>query len=138
MAPMIWAILALLGVPLWLVAGALGAIVFRNRSLRRRPGNIPCRVQTKPGGRWVRGNGIWVHDVFAFRAGLASWTDRLMWVRQVSLRPPSSAEAGKLKRLADPMVAIFLLDDGTELPVAAAGSLQAELSGPLPPTAVTG
>ena len=35
---MIWAILALLGVPLWLCAAGITMIVFRNRSLRERHG----------------------------------------------------------------------------------------------------
>ena len=37
---MIWAILALLGVPLWLCAAGITIIVFRNRSLRKRYGDI--------------------------------------------------------------------------------------------------
>ena len=35
---MIWAILALLGVPLWLCALGILALVYRNKSLRQRHG----------------------------------------------------------------------------------------------------
>jgi len=37
----IWAILALLGVPLWLCAIAILLLVFRNRGLRKRAADIP-------------------------------------------------------------------------------------------------
>lgn len=35
---MIWAILAMLGVPLWLCAAGILALVYRNKSLRHRHG----------------------------------------------------------------------------------------------------
>ena len=40
---MVWAILALLGVPLWLCAAGIAIITFRNRGLRKRHGDIPVR-----------------------------------------------------------------------------------------------
>jgi hypothetical protein len=131
---MLWALLAILGIPLWLLAMAVGGLVYRNVRLRRRPGNLACRVRA--GRRWVKGNGLWVHDVFSFGAA-AIRGSRLDWVRQASLRPPLPEEAGKLRRLSDPVVAVFVLDDGSELLVAASGNLQARLTGPLPPSAVS-
>ena len=44
-AAVIWAALIALGVPLWLIAVALLMLVFRNRSLRKRPGNVPCKFR---------------------------------------------------------------------------------------------
>ena len=41
---MIWVILAVLGVPLWLCALAIIAVVLRNRSLRKRAGDVPARA----------------------------------------------------------------------------------------------
>jgi len=41
---MIWAILALLGVPLWLCAAGILVVVLNNRRLRNRHGDIPVRV----------------------------------------------------------------------------------------------
>ncbi len=40
---MIWAILAILGVPLWLCAFAIVMRVYRNRELSRRPGDVVVR-----------------------------------------------------------------------------------------------
>ena len=134
---MIWLLLSLLvGVPVWLVALAAGMIWYRNLRLRRRPGNIPCRLRA--GHRWVSGNGLWVHDVFSFRPSAAIWAERMDWVRQASLRPPLPEEARGIRRLSDPIVAILLLDDGTELTVATESNLQARLTGPLPPSAAAG
>ena len=42
---MIWALLALVGVPLWLCALGILALAYRNRSLRKRYGDIAVRVQ---------------------------------------------------------------------------------------------
>jgi hypothetical protein len=74
---MIWAILALLGVPLWFCAIAIAVLVFRNRGLRKRPGDIPVRVLRAGKKRWIRAHAIWVSDVFAWRASPASWNEGL-------------------------------------------------------------
>jgi len=37
----VWAILVLLGVPLWLCATTILLLVFRNRGLRKRAADIP-------------------------------------------------------------------------------------------------
>src|SRR5512132_4168566 len=77
---MIWAILALLGVPLWLCAIGIFALVFRNRTLRRRHGNLPVRVRRPGKTRWTRGHAIWISDVFAWRGSPAAWSEDLLHV----------------------------------------------------------
>ena len=52
------AILALLGVPLWLCAILILVIVVRNRKLRKRHGDIPVRVKRPGKQRWTRGHAI--------------------------------------------------------------------------------
>jgi hypothetical protein len=93
----VWAILAAVGVPLWLCAAAICVLVFRNRALRKRGGNVPVRLRAAAGKRWVRGHGIWVHDVFAFRGSPAAWSERLVWVTGTSVRPASEDEQKGLK-----------------------------------------
>jgi hypothetical protein len=132
---MLWALLALLGIPIWFIAIALGVLVYRNRALHSRPDDIPCRLQNKPGGRWSRGHALWIHDVFSFRASPASWNDYLGWVRQVSLRSPNPDEARKLRRFPDPIIAMLLMDDGTTIAVAAGSERQTALTGPIAPVA---
>ena len=59
---MIWAILVLLGVPLWLCAIGILTVVFQNRRLRKRPGNVPVRVLRPGKSRWTSGHGVWVSE----------------------------------------------------------------------------
>jgi hypothetical protein len=116
---MIWAILAAVGVPLWLCALAIATLVLRNRSMRKRGGDVPCRLRREPGKRWVPGHAVWVHDVFAFRGSPAAWKEDLVWVREVALRP-AREEDGKLRRLGDgPVVATMTLAEGETIEVAA-------------------
>ncbi len=51
----IWAILAAVGVPLWLCAAGILTLVARNRTLRKRPDNIPVRILRPGQKRWRAG-----------------------------------------------------------------------------------
>jgi hypothetical protein len=93
---MTWALLTAVGVSLCLCAAGILAVLLRNRSLRHRPGSIACRLRVTPDGRWIRGHGVWVHDVFAFRGSPAAWRERLLWAIDVEVRPATEREARKL------------------------------------------
>jgi hypothetical protein len=108
---MIWAILALLGVPLWLCAGAILALVLRNRSLRRRGNDIPARRRLPGKKHWTRGHAIWIHDVLAFRASPAAWTESLLWVTAETVRRPDADQAHRLRRLGPDPVIVAVTDD---------------------------
>jgi hypothetical protein len=129
---MIWALLAAVGVPLWLCAVGILTLIVRNRTLRHRPGNIACRLRVTPDGRWIRGHGVWVHDVFAFRGSPAAWKERLLWAIDAEVRPATKDEAKKLRGLGDhPVVATIAgtPDDGT-IEVAAREEDELVLLGP--------
>src|SRR6266508_3004502 len=76
---MIWILLAALGVPLWLVAGALSAGLLSRRSFRRAPGVFKSKLRLRQGkihgldDSWPRvpGYGLWAHDVLIVHTGLA-------------------------------------------------------------------
>jgi hypothetical protein len=129
---MVWAILALLGVPLWLCALGIGALVFRNRALRKRPGNIPVRVLRPGKKRWTRGHAVWVSDVFTWRASPASWTEGIAQVTDASLHESIAPETmKKLHRLGDsPSVASLTLAGGEMIEVAARQDDRTALLGP--------
>ncbi len=129
---MIWAILALVGVPLWLCATAISVLVLRNRKLRNRPGSMPVRVRVAEKGRWHPGHGFWVHDVFAFRGSPAAWKESLVQVGSVAAAQPVTEEQKKgLHRLGDhPVVASFELVPEGSLQVAAHAELASVLLGP--------
>ena len=128
---MIWAVLVMLGVPLWLCAIGIFIIVFRNRQLRSRHNNIQVRVLREGHTRWTRGQAIWVSDVFAWRGDPAAWAEALMQVTSVRDRPATADEAKKLHRLgADVAIVELSGPDGETLAVAAAGANRAALHGP--------
>lgn len=128
---MIWAILALLGVPLWLCAVGILMLVRNNSSLRKRPGNVPVRVKPPGKTRWVPGHAVWVHDVLAFRASPAGWKELLVWVTGAVAREPTAEEAPKLHRLGDDkVVAVLSSAGGGTIEIAARAEHRDLLLGP--------
>lgn len=140
---MIWAILVLLGVPLWLCAIGIFALVFRNRRLRQRPGNLAVRVRRPGKTRWTRGHAIWISDVFAWRGSPAAWNEDLMHVSSATLRTADPEQRKKLHLLADePAIATLVDADGTTLEVAVPAEQRTAALGPFasqpsPPSIVT-
>ena len=86
---MIWIILAVLGVPLWLIAIALITLL-----LNRNADPATCRCGSGAREAVDRGNAAWVHDVFAFRS--ATWEEVLEHVQGATVRPATPEEAHKL------------------------------------------
>lgn len=136
---MIWAVLALLGVPLWLCALGILALVYRNKSLRQRHGDIPVRVQRAGKTRWTRGHAVWVSDVFAWRGSPAAWSEELFQVVDVRVGALEPEELTKLHRLGDnPAVATLTPDMGEPVRVAVASEHRAALLGPYSTTVAGG
>ena len=112
---MIWALLAAVGVPLWLCALAILILLFRNRALRKRPGNVPVRVRPQHKQRWSPGHGVWIHDVFAFRGLPAAWKEALVWSTAADVRVADDDERKKLHRIGDQPVIVTLDRKSTRL-----------------------
>lgn len=128
---MVWAILLLLGVPLWLCAMGITVTVLRNRSLRTRHGDIPVRVRRPGKKRWTRGHAIWVSDVFAWRGSPAAWSEDIFEVTGVALRNPDEDEQHELRRLGDgAQIATLTSGNETSLDVAVAREERTALAGP--------
>jgi hypothetical protein len=134
---MIWVLLAAVGVPLWLCALAIVTLVVRNRSLRKRPGNVAVRLRTPGSRRWKAGHLFWTHDVLAFRGSPAAWQEALLWVTAAQVREASAEERKKLHRIGDrPVVATFTLEDETTIEVAARAEDEDRLLGSFRASAV--
>jgi hypothetical protein len=129
---MVWAILAFLGVPLWVCAAGITVVILENRSLRKRPGDIPVRVLRPGKKRWTRGHAIWVSDVFAWRASPASWKEGLAQVTDASAHEAIDSQTlKKLRRLGDsPAVTSLTLVGGEMIDVAARHEHRSALMGP--------
>ena len=126
---MIWAVLAILGVPLWVIVGGIAYMILLNRHLRHRGGDMPVRARYASGKRWRRGHALWVGDVFAYRSSPSSWNESLDRVRSATVRELTAEEAHGLRRVDDPVVVIFTADART-FQVAVAGSHKDALLGP--------
>jgi hypothetical protein len=137
---MIWAILALLGVPLWLCAIAILTLVLRNRELRKRPGNIPVRIRPPGKTRWIPAHALWVSDVLAYRGAPAAWKEGLFRVTAASERPADAEERKHLRRIGDdPVIATLTGEDGEtprQIDLAARSSDALTLLGPYAANAV--
>jgi hypothetical protein len=114
----------------------VGVVVFllvvrRNQALQRRPGDIPVRARFEAGGPWLRGHGVWVNDIFAFRRSPAGWTEALLWVTNVSACRASEDEGDRLGHFGDDaVVATFVLASGGSMAFAARAEDRARLLGP--------
>jgi hypothetical protein len=136
---MIWAVLALLGVPLWLCAFGILGVLYRNKSLRQRHGDIPVRVLRAGKTRWTRGHAVWVSDVFAWRGSPSAWNEDLLHVVGARAGAFEPEELKKLHRLGDnPTVATLTPDVGEPVRVAVASEHRAALLGPYDTTVAGG
>jgi hypothetical protein len=130
----IWILLATLGVPLWLIVGALGGALWSRRTFRRAPGVFPCKIRIVSGskgpGKWPRATSYarWVHDVLLVHAGLALVRYRALPVAGVD-EPIAPAPDVKLKG-GDPVSFRLRLDDGSMAEVAAPEHARQTLAGP--------
>ncbi len=70
---MIWALLALLGIPIWLIVGMLVGIVLTRRAFKQQPGVFAVAVRTEHADKWPRQPtyGRLVHDVLVLNRGAA-------------------------------------------------------------------
>jgi hypothetical protein len=137
---MVAVLLAILGVPLWLVAGMLLGGMYSRHPYRQAPGVFRCRIRRlshdTEEAQWGRPlvHARWVHDVLLVSRGLA-----LVWFAAVPvaalLAGPDPAEPATVTKLDPaPVVAWFRLDDGTTVVAAANSEDDVRLLGPFADT----
>lgn len=126
-----WALVSAIAIPFALCAAAVAIAAYRNRWLRRRPGNVPVRLRRPGKTRWLPAHGVWAHDVFAVRAAPAAWKEALLWVADVRVRPASAMERKRLHRIGErPVISVFELAAGGRVEVAARDEHADALLGP--------
>jgi hypothetical protein len=131
---MIWALLIFLGVPLWLCALGISALLYRNRSLRKRHGDIPVRVLRPGKKRWTRGHAVWISDVFAWRGSPAAWNEDLQRIVTASIQEATTQDLKGLHRMGEDAVVVTLTTgDASVLHAATAGGNRSALLGPFAP-----
>ena len=117
---MIWALLALLGIPIWLIAGVLIGIVLTRRAFQRQPGVFPVAVRKENSDKWPRQStyGRLVHDVLVLNRGAA-----FLRVEIHAIAAVDELDIGDGPK--SPVAAVgrlVTLDDGTRLELALAAA----------------
>jgi hypothetical protein len=115
---MIWALLAILGVPIWLIIGILVSIGMSRRAFKKEPGVFEVRVRSKNGDKWPRSAsyGRVVSDVFVVNHGAAFLRTEIHAIEAVS-----EIDIGdRPKKPADAVGRLVTLDDGSSHEVAVA------------------
>ncbi len=135
---MVWALLAILGVPIWLVVGGLAASIWSRKQFRKTPGVFRAKVRLESGSfpglseKWpkVPSFALWIHDVLLLQRGLA--LIRTLPVPVASAEGSvQNAEPEAVKRLGEnPLLFSYRLDNGAIIQMAAPGDERALACGP--------
>jgi hypothetical protein len=130
---MIWATLIFLGIPIWLVLGALGGGLISRHRFQKTPGVFPMRTRdlSGEGQKWSgKMHALWVHDVLLANKGFALVRTVPHGVQQIS-RHVSQMDASTVKGLGDdPVSLVVVFDDGTEVEIATDADFADAASGP--------
>ena len=127
---MIWATLAILGVPIWLVVGALLGSLMSRRRFRAQEGVFPLWFRDHDDADWSRSvsYGRYVHNVLLVNHGLALVRTSIHVVE----RADSTDFDEPPKKLLDPVAWTLTLDNGEQVDVAVEASDAPLISAPTP------
>jgi hypothetical protein len=133
---MLIALLAVLGVNLWVIVALLAVVLSRKRWISHQPGAFKGAIRVIEGdvpglrSRWKRGYGRWVRDILV-------WTKTpLLFRNELVLADGLAGEArdakrGEVKRLGKhPAVVQLVVEGGGRIEVAASADAQERAPGP--------
>ena len=116
---MIWALLALLGVPVWLVVGMLVGALWSRRSFRQRDGVFKIAMRPADVTKWKRSSTGFARsfsNVLVINTGLALVRTRIHVVQRIG---PVSSGDGSPRGFENPEGRLLVLADGRTYEVAA-------------------
>jgi hypothetical protein len=122
---MIWALLAILGVPIWLIVGALIAIWQIRRTVKRQPGVFEVSARTAGADKWPRQPSYArvIRDVLVLIRGVA--------LLRVEVNPLDAVIEFDLdetpRKPADAVGRLITFEDGTQREIAVAADHVGEL-----------
>lgn len=114
---MIWATLAFLGVPIWLVVGGLIGAMFSRHHFRAQPDVVPLLFRAAGDDKWPRrlAYGRYVHNVLIVNHGLAQIRTSVHVVEHVDRLDLGDTI---FKHIDDPIAFAIRLDDGSDYELA--------------------
>jgi len=127
---MLWATLALLGVPIWLILGVLGGAYWNRRRFKQIPGVFRLKYKEALSEKWPRQAtyGRWIHDVLLINKGIGLVPTTAVGVN--SLTEVSKSETVKGFDDGDAVIFSLMLDDETAVQVAVASNTVSQIQGP--------
>ena len=110
-------LLALLGIPIWLLLGALIGAVFSRHNFKAQPDVVPLMFRAADDDKWPRGQayGRYVHNVLIVNHGLAQIRTAVHVVEHVDRLDLGDTA---FKHIDDPIVFAIRLDDGSDYELA--------------------
>ena len=129
---MIWILLATLGIPIWLIVGALIAVWQIRRTVKRQPGVFEVSVRTAGADKWPRqpSYGRVIRDVLVLTRGVA--------LLRVEVHPVDAVSEFDLdaapRKPADAVGRLVTFEDGTQREIAVAADHVSELDRAATPT----
>ena len=114
---MLWATLAFLGVPIWLVVGALIGAMFSRHHFKAQPDVVPLLFRAADDDKWPSrlAYGRYVHNVLIVNHGLAQIRTSVHVVEHVERLDLGDTT---FKHIDDPIAFAIRLDDGSEYEIA--------------------
>ena len=122
---LISALLLLLGIPLWMVAGMVILVFWNRKRVKEQAGMFPIKIRAEADPdaekepKWSsKGYAQWVHDVLIVRSGIGLMQSTPYGISGVA-SPEQDADPEEVKGLGEhPKVLRARLDDGSILQVA--------------------
>jgi hypothetical protein len=130
---MIWALLALLGVPIWLIVGALAGVVWSRRHFLAQPGVFPVAIRAAGDQSWPRtlSYGRLIRDVLVVNRGPALVRTEIHPI--VSVEPTHASAVPK--KLDDAATRLLGIDGHADIEVAVPPRVAQQLDALQPSTA---
>jgi hypothetical protein len=135
---MLWATLALLGVPMWLVVGGLAVMFWSRSKFKKQDGVFATKMRLESGSapgvgeKWppMSSFALWVHDVLMVHKGLGLMNTSPLGVAG-SEGSAKDVDPEEVKRLGEnPVILRFRLDNGAVLQMAVPGDALELAQGP--------
>jgi hypothetical protein len=133
---MLIALLAVLGVNLWVIVVLLAVVLTRKRWVSRQPGAFKGAIRVIEGdvpglkAKWKRGYGHWVRDILVWTKAPFLFRNELVLAEALA-GEARAAEPGEVRRLGKhPAVVPLAVEGGARIEVAASADGRERARGP--------